>query len=393
MSVYKHRNSPFWQFDFQLSGYRFSGSTEIPHSRPKREAEAVETTERRAAERLTETIRVSGRKPLTLGAACDRWWAEVGKYGTEIDLEKAVIWLAGKIGRNRPLHTITGDDISTAIAERRTHTKKDGRDELGRQLYRPIGPRAVNRTVTLLLRRVMRRAAQHWGAVILNEPKWAGFLLPVPKRPIRELSTGEEAAIASVEGSYGSIRRVATLLGLRKRECILTWPQIDFENAVVRIMGKGGIPRIVPMSREAYEILWGERGRHPLYVFTYVAERTQKARKGLTHATIKGERCPVTYSGLTTHQRRRWRRAGVDARFHDLRHTAGMRTLRATGNLKVTQRLLGHSDIGTTARFYTDALVEDVRSAMETTAAAVEKSRNEARKEPETQAKMLKPRT
>ena len=53
--------------------------------------------------------------------------------------------------------------------------------------------------------------------------------------------------------------------------------------------------------------------------------------------------------------------------------------LRSTGNLKTTQRLLGHSDISTTSRFYVDALVEDVRAAMEATATDL-KSRKESRK-------------
>jgi site-specific recombinase XerD len=46
------------------------------------------------------------------------------------------------------------------------------------------------------------------------------------------------------------------------------------------------------------------------------------------------------------------------------------RPLRATGNLRVVQGILGHSDIAITAKFYTDALVDDMRAAMEKTAAA-----------------------
>jgi hypothetical protein len=40
-----------------------------------------------------------------------------------------------------------------------------------------------------------------------------------------------------------------------------------------------------------------------------------------------------------------------------------MRTLRTTGNLKTTQRLLGHSDVATTSKFNVDASMEDVRAA------------------------------
>jgi site-specific recombinase XerD len=45
-----------------------------------------------------------------------------------------------------------------------------------------------------------------------------------------------------------------------------------------------------------------------------------------------------------------------------------MRTLRATGNLRIVQKILGHTDIAITAKFYTDATVDDMRSAMEATA-------------------------
>lgn len=57
-------------------------------------------------------------------------------------------------------------------------------------------------------------------------------------------------------------------------------------------------------------------------------------------------------------------KVGISARIHDMRHTTVIRTLRKTRNLKAVQKLLGHTDIRTTAQFYTDALVEDLRQAM-----------------------------
>jgi HK97 family phage portal protein len=135
--------------------------------------------------------------------------------------------------------------------------------------------------------------------------------------------------------------------------------------------------------------VWAERGRHPTWVFTYVAQRNWKPSRRAPDGLIKGERYPVTYAGLTSHHRRAWVRAGVKARYHDLRHTAGMRTLRSTGNLKVTQKLLGHSDIATTSKFYVDALVDDVREAMETTAQKMD-SRKESRTSDATPVNALK---
>jgi len=81
---------------------------------------------------------------------------------------------------------------------------------------------------------------------------------------------------------------------------------------------------------------------------------------------IKGQRYPITYYGMGSNKRK-WKKAGVIARIHDLRHTAGMRTLRRTKNLRVVQELLGHTEIKTTATFYTAALVDDLRDAMEET--------------------------
>lgn len=370
MSVYRHRNAPCWQFDFIRDGHRFSGSTGIAKGRPKREAQ-----ERRAADRIIEEIRRAGREPLSFATAVEHWWSEVGQHGAEADLRKVLDWLKVQLG-DRPLHLIGNSEISEAVTARRAHVRVNGH---------PIAPRTVNRTVPLLLRRIFRRARKNWDAIILREPDGSEHLLAEPRRPMRELSVAEEEAIAEVEGCYHALRRIALIMGLRKREALLTWPQIDFEQQLVRIVGKGKIPRTVPMTKEAYGILWAERGRDPVAVFTFVAEKTRRCpRSGRQY--VKGQRYPITYWGLSTHRRRRWKKAGVDARFHDLRHTAGMRTLRATGNLKVTQRLLGHSDIATTSRFYVDALIDDVREAMERTATALE-SRKNSRNAPATTAK------
>jgi integrase len=72
----------------------------------------------------------------------------------------------------------------------------------------------------------------------------------------------------------------------------------------------------------------------------------QDPKNGQTR--IKGQRYPITYYGIGSNKRK-WKKAGVDAKFHALRHTTGMRTLRKTGNLKVVQKILGHSDIAITA--------------------------------------------
>ena len=241
-----------------------------------------------------------------------------------------------------------------------------GRDQDGKQLYRPITARTVNKTTLSLLRRVMHRARDNWGATILREPKWNKHWHKETKRPIRELTAAEEATLdAAEDADFASLRRFAIITGLRRRNLILTWPQVDFAEAVVRVVTKGGAPRVVPLSKEAYAIPWARRGQHPTHVFTFVAQRTRKCLK-TGKQFIRGTRYPITYYGLGSNKRK-WPKAGVDARIHDLRHTPGSRVLRKTGNLKAVQLLLGHTDIKTTATFYANVMVEDVRAAMEAT--------------------------
>ncbi|MBU2574071.1 MAG: tyrosine-type recombinase/integrase, partial [Elusimicrobia bacterium] len=50
---------------------------------------------------------------------------------------------------------------------------------------------------------------------------------------------------------------------------------------------------------------------------------------------------------------------------HALRHTAATKLLKRTGNAKLVQRYLGHSDVATTLRFYVDVFPEDLKRAAE----------------------------
>ena len=81
-----------------------------------------------------------------------------------------------------------------------------------------------------------------------------------------------------------------------------------------------------------------------------------------------GERRPIAYEGLTSEMQRALAKAGIrDFSFHDLRHTAATRVLRATGNMRVVQRMLRHENIKTTAK-YAHAQADDVLAGMEAAA-------------------------
>jgi integrase len=72
--------------------------------------------------------------------------------------------------------------------------------------------------------------------------------------------------------------------------------------------------------------------------------------------------------------------AGVAGfRFHDFRHNLATKVLRETGNLKLVQRLLNHSDIATTTR-YAHVLDDEVADALERVTKSPKKSPSSVRK-------------
>ncbi len=53
MSLYRPKRSPYWHFDFQIQGYRFSGSTRLAD---QHHAQDYEANEKAKAKRLIDAI-------------------------------------------------------------------------------------------------------------------------------------------------------------------------------------------------------------------------------------------------------------------------------------------------------------------------------------------------
>jgi integrase len=97
--------------------------------------------------------------------------------------------------------------------------------------------------------------------------------------------------------------------------------EVNWDARKIEKQGKDDKRVSVPITDTIREILWPLRGNHKTRVFTYIAKRTRKPQK-----LIKGERYPITYSGLKS----AWKRIRADAevtdfRFHDFRHEAAQR--------------------------------------------------------------------
>jgi integrase len=142
---------------------------------------------------------------------------------------------------------------------------------------------------------------------------------------------------------------IALYTGMRKGNILnLKWENIDFKNNTINIKVKdknkdGGKNLSIPMIDKLKEILL-ELPRCSDYVFTYKGQRIKDIKRS-------------------------WRTALNDANipytnFHTLRHTCATWLLKKTGNLKLTQQVLGHADIKTTVK-YAHVLDTEKRNALE----------------------------
>jgi integrase/recombinase XerC len=154
---------------------------------------------------------------------------------------------------------------------------------------------------------------------------------------------GRLLEIGSEDGFAGRDRAIMELLyssGLRLAELVgLDLVDLDLRDRVVRVTGKGGKSRIVPVGSEAVKALT-----------VWLGQRGTMARADETALFVArgGRRV-----GRRTVQVRvaQWaRRQGLNTRVypHLFRHSFASHLLESGGDLRGVQELLGHSDISTT---------------------------------------------
>ncbi|WP_299864482.1 site-specific integrase [uncultured Hoeflea sp.] len=328
MSIWKRPGQDTWSYDFTVRGHRHSGNTGCTS---RREAERTET---RLKDQARARARERAGRPaqgLTIGAAFSRYWLEVGTHHVNSDSTLTdLAWLERHFGKTRLLASLTNQDVAAMVARRRSEN---------------VAPATVNRTATARLRAVITRARDVW-----DEPvpriTWKSHMLREPQEVIRELLAEEEAALFSALASgYRELARFSMLSGCRMAECLdLEWRHIDWHSEYIVITGKGEKTRHVPLSSALRALLW-PLPRANARVFTH-----QIRRGSANHR--RGDIAPVEEEALNSHFARVCKKAGVvKFRFHDLRHTFATRFLRATGDMRALQLILGHASIETTMRY------------------------------------------
>ncbi len=141
---------------------------------------------------------------------------------------------------------------------------------------------------------------------------------------------------AILEILYGSGLRVSELLELRGS-------QIDWDESFLRIKGKGGKTRFVPLGTKAAEAL-----RHYIKEARPLLVKSGKRASDLVFLSNRGSQ--LTRERVRQLLIKRAQEAGLDAHVfpHLLRHCFATHLLENGADLRVIQELLGHADLGTT---------------------------------------------
>ncbi|HXP55546.1 MAG TPA: tyrosine recombinase XerC [Streptosporangiaceae bacterium] len=165
--------------------------------------------------------------------------------------------------------------------------------------------------------------------------------------------TPAEAAVA--------LRDVAILellyaTGIRVSElCGLDSGALDLGRRTIRVFGKGGKERTVPVGLPAVRAVeqWQQAGRPVLVT---------PASGAALFLGLRGGRLDPRAARRVVHERLRAAGVATDTGPHGLRHTAATHLLEGGADLRSVQEMLGHSSLATT-QIYTHVSVERLKAS------------------------------
>lgn len=154
---------------------------------------------------------------------------------------------------------------------------------------------------------------------------------------------------AMLELMYATGLRVSELLNL-------TLNDIDFENCIVRCMGKGKKERIIPIGEYVLDSMKQYLEKRPKL---YLMKRDD-------HLFLNNHGKGLSRSSFFKMIKHRLKlcNINIDISPHTLRHSFATHMIEHGSDLRVVQELLGHSDISTT-RIYTHISNQKVRADYE----------------------------
>ena len=219
---------------------------------------------------------------------------------------------------------------------------------------------AIQRIGQLRERGLSAVSVNSWLRVINAFWRWSGkdFKICRLKEEQKILATFSAEQVESLlkfrpKGTNASrVHTLACLLldtGLRINEGRQIKPtDVDFDNLLVTVMGKGNKQRRVPISFEGRKIMFRYVQQNPRrYVF---------GTRNQTSCTIRN--LQRDFSLLCS----KIGLSGVRCSFHTLRHTFAVFYLRKGGNLFYLSKILGHTSVKTTERYLQSLGIEDLQA-------------------------------
>ena len=143
--------------------------------------------------------------------------------------------------------------------------------------------------------------------------------------------------------------------GLRISELVsLEFKNIDLNECIVRVMGKGSKERIIPLSDVAIKYL-------KIYVKDYRQKLVKNELNNYIYLNNHGKQ--MTRQGVFKIIKKRAEETGInkDISPHTLRHSIATHMLENGADLRIIQEFLGHSDISTT-QIYTHLTNQKLKS-------------------------------
>lgn len=330
----KSSRSPYWQYDFTIQGRRFYGSTGQTSLRAAQKF--IERKRREVAEGPV-------REEVTVDEAFGLYWEQVASEQPSAGTTKSHMQkLLVELGANKLLSQITQERLI----------------EYSRKRRQSVAVSTANRELQTF-RRIRNYTRKSLRREVGDDIDYSKVLRKEPPERVRELSREEEQRLfMCLRYDFRDFVAFCMQTGVRiSGACNMRWDDVDLENRSVRIRNKGGDDYYVPLTTALTELL-GNQPRVSEHVWTYEAQNSNSRRN-------IGVRYPIASGTVAKPWRQALKAAGItNFRFHDLRHTAASRKLRASGNLKAVQKMLGHSQITTTAR-YAHSQLDDVRDVME----------------------------
>ena len=257
--------------------------------------------------------------------------ADVG----ELDLDLIRAWLSAQHGTGRARATIARRAAAarafTAFACSRGWLGTDP----GPMLGTPKGSRRLPQVLGQEQMRAVLAAAEHDG--------------PIAR-------TGAEAVAAALALRDAAIMELLYATGIRVSElCGLDAGDLDGERRTVRVLGKSGKERVVPVGIPAVRA-----------VHRYQAQgRGQLARERSGPALFlgaRGGRIDPRTARRVVHARIAEAESVPDTGPHGLRHTAATHLLEGGADLRSVQEILGHASLATT-QIYTHVSIERLHAA------------------------------